>query len=168
MDGGWACPPNGLRHDAPAQNAQMAVETSVLVAVESARVREALVAMIGALDGFHIVAEVDNDEAAIDAARTHRPRLALIEVELSGCHGLWTIQQIRTQGLAGVVVALGRRADNALAAVAGARTYLQMGTSPRDLQVALEAAMAASLAIGRNGSGAEAEGHLLPDANAVL
>jgi len=141
-------------------------ETTVLVAVESAQVREALVAMLGALEGFRIVAEADSDESALEAARRQRPHLALIEPELSGCGGWWTIQQIQAERLAGVVVALGRRANDALAHLAGAQSYVQMGISPRDLLSTLEAAMA----FGRSpvSGTAEAEQHLLPDAHAVL
>jgi DNA-binding NarL/FixJ family response regulator len=145
--------------------AQEGPETTVLVAVESGQVREALVAMLSALDGFRIVAEADNDEAALDAARHYRPRLALIEPELSGCGGWWAIQQIQVEQLACVVVALGRRANDALAHLAGARSYVQIGVSPRDLLNTLEAAMAfRSPPV----SGVQAERDLLPDTNTVL
>ena len=112
-----------------------------MVAVQSDQVREALVAMLGALDGFRVVADADSVEAALDAARTHRPDLALIEPELSGCGGWWAIQQLQSEQLAEVVVALGRRADSLMAQLVGAQTYVQMGTSPRDLLRALNAAM---------------------------
>jgi DNA-binding NarL/FixJ family response regulator len=138
---------------------------TVLVAVESAQVREALSAMLGALDGFRVVAEADTDETAIEAARTQRPHLALVEPELSGCGGWWAIQQIRAEHLASVVVALGRRADGVLARMVGAQSYVQMGTSPRDLLSALEAAIAMRVPAG---SAPETEHDLLSDAHAVL
>src|SRR3979411_3280215 len=89
-------------------------ETTVLVAVESAQVREALVAILGALDGFRVVAEAANDQAALEAARTQRPHLALGDTDLSGCGGWWAIQEMQAEGLVPVVVALGRRADAVL------------------------------------------------------
>ena len=93
----------------------------MLVAVQSAHVREALVAMLGATDGFRIVAETDNYEAAVEAARRQHPRLALVEPELSDCRGWWAIQQIQTERSAGVIVKLAR-ADAGLSVVqAGAR-----------------------------------------------
>jgi len=52
----------------------------VLVAVESAQVREALVAMLGALDRFRVVAEVDNADAAVEAG--HQGERALIRVRV--------------------------------------------------------------------------------------
>lgn len=140
-------------------------ETTVLVAVESPRVREALVAMLGAIEGFRVIADADNDEAALDAARLHRPYLALVETELSGCRGCWAIQTMQAEQLVEVVVALGRRADARLAQLVGAQSYVQMGSSPRDLLSALQAAVAfRTPAV----SAAQAEDDLLPDADPVL
>jgi DNA-binding NarL/FixJ family response regulator len=155
-------PANGALHSTSPLPAGEKRETTVLVAVESAQVREALVAMLGALDGFRVVAEAANDEAAVEVARTQRPHLALVDTELSGCGGWWAIQQMQAESLVQVVVALGRRADGVLAQHIGAHIYVQMGTSPRDLLSALQAAVANSI------SGAQAEGHLLADADTVL
>jgi DNA-binding NarL/FixJ family response regulator len=157
--------PNGLSGGARAQNAEVKIahgETTVLVAVDSARVREALVAMLGALDGFRVVAEAANDVAAVEAARTHRPHLALVDTELSGWAGWWAIQCMQAERLVPVVVALGRRANGLLARHVGARIYVQMGTSPRDLLSALQAAVANGV------SSAQAEDDLLADAHTVL
>jgi DNA-binding NarL/FixJ family response regulator len=141
-------------------------ETTVLIAVESAQVREALVAMLGAIDGFRVVAEAATHEAAMEAARRQRPRLALIEPEMSNCGGWWVIQQIRAEQLACVVVALGQRAEGTLAQLVGAQSYVQIGISPRDLLSTLEAAMAYRLPP-VSGS-AETEEDLLTDADAVV
>jgi DNA-binding NarL/FixJ family response regulator len=158
-------PPNGTLDYSSELPARGHAATTVLVAVESAQVREALVAMLGALDGFHVVGEADTDEAAIEAARTQRPHLALVEPELSNCGGWWVIQQMRAEHLVGVVVALGRRADSGCAQIVGAQSYVQMGTSPRDLLSALEAALALRV---NGGSAAKAEGDLLSDAHTVI
>jgi DNA-binding NarL/FixJ family response regulator len=131
----------GLRHTNLSPASQRP-KTTVLVAVQSAQVREALMAMLGALEHFTLVGEADNDESAVETARRLSPDLALIEPELSDCGGWWAIKQIQAERLAGVVVALGRRPDcGGLAQLVGAQTYVQMGTSPRDLLEALEAAM---------------------------
>jgi two-component system response regulator DesR len=164
----WPRRPNGLLSRAQGQNAQVTGETTVLVAVSSAQVREALGAMLGALDGFRVVAEVDTDGAAIDAARVHRPHLALIEPELSSCGGWWAIQQIHAEQLAGCVVALGRRADSVTAQIVGAQLYLQMGTAPRDLLSALQATLEARAAASGEYSAAETEADLLSDPHTVL
>jgi DNA-binding NarL/FixJ family response regulator len=141
-------------------------QTTVLIAVQSATVREGLAAMLGALDGFRVVAEVGTDRLALKAARQHRPQLALIEAELSGCRGWWIIQQIQAERLANVVVALGRHCDGALARLAGADAYVQMGTSPRDLLTAVRAAIAAASEEAALAS--QAEPDLLADADPVL
>jgi len=157
-------PPNGtLDHGAELPGRGQAA-TTVLVAVASGQVREALVAMLGALDGFRVVAEADTDQATLAAARSQRPHLALVEPELSDCGGWWVIQQIRAEHLAGVVVALGRRADSGCAQIVGAQSYVQMGTSPRDLLKALEAAIAMRVPAGS----AQTERDLLTDAHAVI
>jgi DNA-binding NarL/FixJ family response regulator len=169
---GRQVPPNGLSLTVEGQNSEVilgareAPETTVLVAIESAQVREALVAMLGAIEGFSVVAEAATHEAAMEAARRQRPRLAVIEPELSNCRGWWVIQQIRAEQLSCVVVALGRRADGTLAELVGAQSYVQIGISPRDLLSTLEAAMAFRRPA-VSGS-AEAEEHLLADADAVL
>jgi DNA-binding NarL/FixJ family response regulator len=158
--------PNGLSRVPRVHYSIVKIPTTVLVAVGPPQVREALVAMLGALEGFRVVAEVDTDEAAVEAARSQRPRLALIEAELSDCGGWWAIQQIKQQGLAGVVVALGRRAEAGLAQLVGAQSYVQMGVAPRDLLTTLQAAMA--VRVPTVSGAAEAEHHLLTDTHPVL
>src|SRR5579871_789602 len=122
--------------------------------------------MLSARDGFHIVAEANSADAALEAVRRQRPRLVLIEPELSNCGGWRVIQQIRLEQLACVVVALGRHANGMAAQLAGAESYVQMGTAPRDLLNAIEAAMA--FRTPPVSGSAEAEDHLLPDAHVVL
>jgi DNA-binding NarL/FixJ family response regulator len=119
-----------------------ASHTTVLVAVQSPRIREGLVAILGALDGFQVVAEASSDEEAVELARTYRPRLALVDQELSDDCSWWTIQALQSEGLVQVVVALGRHCDGLTAQLAGAQAYVQMGTAPRDLVQALEIACA--------------------------
>jgi DNA-binding NarL/FixJ family response regulator len=139
---------------------------TVVVAVGSDQVREALVAMLSASEGFRIVAETSSADAALEAARRQHPRLVLIDPELSNCGGWRVIQQIRREQLACVVVALGRHANGTAAQLAGAQSYVQMGIAPRDLLTAIEAAM--SFRTAPVSSTAEAEDHLLSDTNAVL
>jgi len=176
-------PPNGLRltfgphysvvllgQPSPRIGGELAeeagLETTVLVAVNSDQVREALVAMLGANEGYRVVAETSDADAALEAARRQHPRVALIDPELSDCGGWWLIQQIRTERLACVVVALGRHANGRLAQLAGAQSYVQMGIAPRDLLSAIQAAAACDPP-GASGA-AEAEEHLLANAHSIL
>jgi DNA-binding NarL/FixJ family response regulator len=116
--------------------------TTVLVAVESAQVREALVAMLGALDGFAVIAEAASGDQALELARLARPRLVLIDQELSGHCGPWAIQCMRREQVADVIVAIGRGADGIQARLAGASAYVQIGAPPRDLLSAVREAIA--------------------------
>jgi two-component system, NarL family, invasion response regulator UvrY len=111
--------------------------------VQSPEVREGLVAMLGALDGFQVVGEADSYDEVVEFARRLRPQLALIDQDLSGHGGWWAIQALRTEELVDVIVALGRRADGLLAQLAGAHAYVQIGCAPRDLLSVLELAMTA-------------------------
>jgi DNA-binding NarL/FixJ family response regulator len=156
---------NGALHRSAGLPGREQFETTVLVAMQSAHVREALVAMLGATEGFRIVAETDNHESAVEAARKQRPDLALVEPELSNCRGWWAIQQIQAEQSAGVIVALGQRANAQFARLVGAQTYVQIGTAPRDLLRALEAAVAVRT---KPASSAQTEQHLLADAYPVL
>jgi hypothetical protein len=52
------------------------------------------------------------------------------------------MQQLQAEQLADAVVALGRRSNGILAQLVGARVYVQIGTSPRDLLTELRAVLA--------------------------
>jgi DNA-binding NarL/FixJ family response regulator len=116
-------------------------ETTVLVAVESACVREALVAILGALDGFRVVAEAATGEEALELARRALPHLVVIDQELSDS-GPWAIQCMQREQLARRIIALGRNYDGVQARLAGACAYIQVGAPPRDLLSAVRAALA--------------------------
>jgi two-component system, NarL family, invasion response regulator UvrY len=106
-------------------------------------VREGLVAMLGAVGGFQIVGEAATGEHALELARAFRPHLALIDQDLAGLGGWWTINLLQSEQLARVIVALGWRGDGVVAQIAGAQAYVQMGTAPRELLRSVEAAISA-------------------------
>jgi DNA-binding NarL/FixJ family response regulator len=108
---------------------------TVLVAVRSPQVREALAALIGSIIGFRVVGEAATDEQAIQIARADRPRVAIVDEE--------TIQALHDEGVVEGIVGIGARADGAgRARAAGARMYLQIGASPADILDALNTALA--------------------------
>jgi two-component system, NarL family, invasion response regulator UvrY len=113
-------------------------EATVLVAVSSQRVREALVAMVGALEGFRVVGEAKSADQAVQLARATRPALAVVDDDFADCGSAWTIQQLCQERLAQAVVAVGWRASGAQRArAAGAHLYVEMGTPPEDVLSAL-------------------------------
>jgi DNA-binding NarL/FixJ family response regulator len=123
---------------------EQATQTTVLVAVQSPEVREALVAMLGALDGFRVVAETGSEEQTLEHARRLRPRLALVDEDLAGHGGWWAINALQREQLADVIVALGRRGEGLFAQRAGAQVYVQMGCPPRELVSAVRDALQAA------------------------
>ena len=124
-------------------NAASPEETSVLIAVASPKVREALSAAIGALEGYRVVGEASTDGEALELARTLRPALAIVDEDLPGCCGTWTMQEMKLQHLVGGIVAIGLRANGGVRSLAaGAREYVQTGDSLDALVTALGRARA--------------------------
>jgi two-component system NarL family response regulator len=117
----------------------MTDEVTVLVAVCSPPVREALVAMIGAQARFKIVAEACTHEEAVQLARLTRPLVALVDQDLPGYGGVWTVRSLLQEQLVESVVALGRRAeDGRCAEAAGAQAFVQIGVAPTEVMRSLE------------------------------
>lgn len=117
---------------------------TVLVAVHSPKVREALVAMIAALDGYSVVGEARTDEEAVTMARALHPVLCIVDLDLPVCGGIWAVEALTTQALANAVITIGMRGDpriGARAKRAGARAHLQTGSSTVDLVLTLEEAL---------------------------
>ena len=114
----------------------------MLVAVGSPQVREALAALIGALEGFRVVGEAASEEQAVALARADRPQVAVVDEDLPGSDLGSTIQMLHDQALVDGIVAIGARADGAgRAQAAGASAYIQIGASPADILAALELAL---------------------------
>ena len=125
-------------------NAAAPVETTVLIAVASPKVREALSAAIGSLDGYRVVGEASTDEEALRLARSLRPALAIVDEDLPGCCGTWTMQEMKIKRLVGGIVAIGLRASgDTRSLAAGARAYVQTGDSLDTLVAALGQARSA-------------------------
>jgi len=144
----------------------VAHESTVLVAVRSARVREALVAVIGAMEGFRVVGEATTAEQALQLARAERPMLALVDDDLADCSGTWTMQELSGEV---VVVAVGWRANAASQCrAAGARLYIEMGGSPEDVLSALLDLCPGRGPTGRAGTGHGARGHIHTDSKRAL
>lgn len=132
---------------------------TVLVAVESSAVREGLVAIIEDLEGFLVGGQADSAETAVALARELRPRLAIIDEDLPDCCGSDVIQTLTTHHLADTVLAIGLRGDGARRAkAAGAVTYVQTGTDPRELVAAIRAAVGETAAVPTRASMVPREG----------
>jgi two-component system response regulator DesR len=60
----------------------------VLIAEDQTMVRGALRALLELEDDIEVVAEVGRGDLVVDAAREHRPDIALLDIEMPGCDGI--------------------------------------------------------------------------------
>ncbi|SNX94550.1 two component transcriptional regulator, LuxR family [Geodermatophilus sabuli] len=60
----------------------------VLIAEDQTMVRGALRALLDLEDDIEVVAEVGRGDLVVDAAREHRPDIALLDIEMPGCDGI--------------------------------------------------------------------------------
>ncbi|MFD8381901.1 response regulator [Streptomyces sp. NPDC059679] len=60
----------------------------VLLAEDQSMVREALAALLGLESDIEVVAQVARGDEVVDAAREHRPDVALLDIEMPGMTGL--------------------------------------------------------------------------------
>jgi two-component system, NarL family, response regulator DesR len=61
---------------------------TVLIAEDQAMVRGAIASLLGLEDDIEVVAEVGRGDDAVDRARTLRPDVALLDIEMPGLDGL--------------------------------------------------------------------------------
>ena len=117
-------------------------ETTVLVAVESALLREALVAALGALDGFRVVGEAATDDQALEAAAEARPESAgSTRAVRQPWPGQFTITAGSQQWRA-ASAAIGRaRHQQFRRSLPAACEYVQIGAPARDLLRAVRTAI---------------------------
>ena len=66
----------------------------VVVADDQALVRAGFVALLDAQDGIEVVAEADTGSLAVDAARTLRPEVVLMDIRMPEMDGLAATREI--------------------------------------------------------------------------
>ena len=77
----------------------------IVLAEDHGLVRRALRALIESASDLHVVAEVGDGQAALDAVRRHEPDVLVLDLMLSGVSGLTVIEHVaRDGGGTGVVV----------------------------------------------------------------
>ncbi|MFI1287130.1 response regulator [Streptomyces sp. NPDC020792] len=69
----------------------------LLLAEDQQMMRGALALLLGMEDDMEVVAQVSAGDAIVDAALTHRPDVALLDVELPGMSGLDAAAELREQ-----------------------------------------------------------------------
>ena len=114
----------------------------LLVVDDHEVVREGLVALLERRAAFSVVAQVGTAAEAIEAARTYRPDLVIMDIRLPDGSGIEATREIRAENPAIRVLMLTSYPDEEAvfaAIIAGASGYLLKQIRGRDLIAALEA-----------------------------
>jgi two-component system, response regulator PdtaR len=114
----------------------------VVIAEDEALIRMDLAEML-AEEGYDVVGQAGDGEAAVDLAEQHRPDLVVLDVKMPKLDGIAAAQRIATQRIAPVVIltAFSQRDLVERARDAGAMAYLVKPFSKNDLMPAIEMAV---------------------------
>ncbi len=108
----------------------------LLLADDQALVRGALAALLDLEPDLEVVAEVGSGDAVVDAAREHRPDVALLDVEMPGLDGIEATRALREalpQTRVLIVTTFGRPGFLRRALQAGADGFVVKDTPARQL-----------------------------------
>lgn len=114
----------------------MSATTRILVADDVDLVAEAFEVLLGTQPDFEVVARVGRGDEVLDAARTHRPDLALLDVQMPGLDGIEAAERLHVELPACRVILLTALAGSGhvhRALAAGAAGYLVKSTSAAHL-----------------------------------
>ena len=107
----------------------------VLVVDDQPLMRSGFSMMLGAEDDIEVVGDASDGAAAIEACRTLRPDVVLMDVQMPGMDGIEATSQIVAEGLANVLILTTFDRDDYLfdALRAGAGGFLLKNSDPDDL-----------------------------------
>ena len=115
----------------------------ILIAEDEAIIRLDLKEMMEE-EGFQVVGEASDGEAAVRLARDTRPDLVILDIKMPGMDGLTAAETISAEGLAAVLIltAFSQKELVQRAAEAGAMGYLVKPFQKSDLLPAVDVALA--------------------------
>jgi len=118
------------------------VARRVVIAEDEALIRMDLAEMLGE-EGYDVVGEAADGEAAVELAEQHRPDLVILDVKMPRLDGIAAAERIAGKRLAPVVIltAFSQRELVERARDAGAMAYLVKPFSKSDLVPAIEMAV---------------------------
>jgi DNA-binding NarL/FixJ family response regulator len=126
-------------------------EIKVLVADDHPIVREGLVALLGSLDGFTVVATAADGQAAVREAVQAKPDVAVIDLQMPVLDGIAATREITrvAPGVAVLVLTMHDEDEAVLDAMrAGARGYLVKGAEQDEIARAIRAVAAGGAIFG--------------------
>lgn len=118
----------------------MTEPVTVLIAEDHPVFRKGLLEVLAGAPEFSIVAEAGDGQAALELLRRHRPRIALLDIEMPRVSGLEVAQAVRRENLGAAVVMLTMYRDAALfrrALDVGAMGYLLKDSAVTDIVACL-------------------------------
>jgi two-component system response regulator DesR len=129
------------------------VTIRVLLAEDQTLVRGALRALLDLEDDIRVVAEVGRGDEVLDAARTHRPDVALLDIEMPGQDGIEAARELAVscpEVRAVVLTTFGRPGFLRRAMEVGAAGFLVKDSPVAELARAIRAVMAGERVIDRD------------------
>jgi two-component system, NarL family, response regulator DesR len=124
----------------------------VLIAEDQTLVRGALRALLELEDDLEVVAEVGRGDAVVDAAREHRPDVALLDIEMPGGDGIEAARALATavpECRAVILTTFGRPGFLRRAMEVGAAGFLVKDAPVAELATAIRAVVAGERVIDR-------------------
>jgi len=124
----------------------------VLIAEDQTLVRGALRALLELEDDLEVVAEVGRGDAVVDAAREHRPDVALLDIEMPGADGIEAARALATalpDCRAVILTTFGRPGFLRRAMEVGAASFLVKDAPVAELAQGIRAVMAGERVIDR-------------------
>lgn len=124
---------------------------TVLLVDDHPVVRRGLRALLDSIDGFEVVAEAEDGEAAVREAQLLKPDVVVMDVQMPGVDGLEATRRITASvpGTAVLVLTMYEDDDVVFGAMrAGARGYLLKGAGQDELDRALRGVVAGEAVFG--------------------
>lgn len=122
----------------------------LLIADDQDLIRSAFAALLGLEPDFEVVATVARGDEVIDAARKHRPDVALLDIEMDGIDGL-TAAGVLAEQVPGcralILTTFGRPGYLKRAMEAGARGFVVKDAPPEQLVEAIRRVAAGELVV---------------------
>lgn len=124
---------------------RMTESVRVVLAEDHLIVREGLRALLDARDDVEVVAEADNGQDAVTAAKEHRPNVVVMDLNMPGLNGVDATKAIRESlpGTHVLILSMYSTEEHVRPAIrAGAEGYLLKGSGLSDLVAAIKAVAA--------------------------